>query len=196
ARLNGKFGVGAIADVLIGAENERVARWGHAQLSVFGLLRAHSGKRVIAMLHKVMEAGLARQRDPEGMKFRPVMELTASGVAVMKGEQAPPASLADLMPGAASRVAGVTKSEDISLDSESAERFERLRRARAELARARQLPAYCICHDSTLKLIARSAPRELSDMESVRGMGPHKIRNYGKAFIDALREPHSAQIEI
>ena len=61
------------------------------------------------MLHRLMEAGLARQRDPDGVKFRPVVELTAAGVAVMKGEQLPPASLADLMPRRAatgSRAAG------------------------------------------------------------------------------------------
>src|ERR1700739_3279843 len=66
------------------------------KLSVFGLLRAHSIKRIVAMLHRLMEAGLARQRDPDGLKFRPVVELTASGVAVMKGEKLPPASLSDV----------------------------------------------------------------------------------------------------
>ena len=50
------------------------------------------------MLHRLMEAGLARQRDPDGVKFRPVIELTAAGIAVMKGEQLPPAPLIDLLP--------------------------------------------------------------------------------------------------
>src|SRR5207237_1446731 len=96
ARLNGKFGVGVVAEVLAGSDNEKTVRWGFNKLSVFGLLRTHAIKRLVAMLHRLMEAGLARQRDPEGMKFRPVVELTAAGVAVMKGEQLPPTSLADL----------------------------------------------------------------------------------------------------
>ena len=50
------------------------------------------------MLHRVMEAGLARQRDPDGVKFRPVIELTATGIAVMKAQQLPPSTLADLLP--------------------------------------------------------------------------------------------------
>src|SRR5688572_6817220 len=85
ARMRGKFGVGAVAEVLTGAENERVRKWGLDTLSVYGLLRAHTTKRVVAMLHRLLEAGLARQRDPEGTKFMPVVELTAAGVAVMKG---------------------------------------------------------------------------------------------------------------
>jgi ATP-dependent DNA helicase RecQ len=98
ARLHGKFGVGAVAEVLAGCDNEKTQRWGHDQLSVFGILRAHTVKRIIAMLHRLMEAGLARQRDPDGVKFRPVVELTAAGVAVMKGTQLPPTSLSDLAP--------------------------------------------------------------------------------------------------
>ena len=40
------------------------------------------------MLHRVLETGLARQRDPDGVKFRPVVDLTASGVSVMCGHRA------------------------------------------------------------------------------------------------------------
>ena len=98
ARLNGKFGVGVVAEVLAGSENEKSQRWGFDKLSVFGLLRVYPIKRIVAMLHRLMEAGLARQRDPEGMKFRPVVELTGAGIAVMKGEQLPPSTLADLLP--------------------------------------------------------------------------------------------------
>jgi ATP-dependent DNA helicase RecQ len=195
ARLRGGFGVGVVAEVLTGSENEKSQRWGFVQLSVFGLLKPHSVKRVVAMLHRLMEAGLARQRDPEGVKFRPVIELTASGVAVMKGEQLPPASLADLLPRTASAPAGrrvvpVGKDEsrvEESLAPEAAGRFERLRAVRAEIARARNLPPYCICHDVTLKQIASFAPSDVSALEQVKGMGPFKVKNYGEAFLAAVR---------
>src|SRR5207244_3937380 len=94
----GNFGVGVVAEVLAGADNEKTLRWRFNELSVFGLLRAHSIKRIVAMLHRLMESGLARQRDPDGVKFRPVIELTPAGVATMKAEQPPPASLEDLLP--------------------------------------------------------------------------------------------------
>ena len=207
ARLRCKFGVGVVAEVLAGSQNEKTERWGFDQLSVFGLLRAHSVKRIIAMLHRLMEAGLARQRDREGVKFRPVVELTAAGVAVMKGEQLPPASLADLVPrrGASSSASSATSrapsdgtdgrryvpagEEDSpsELSGEAARRFERLRDIRSQLAREKQLPPYCICHDRTLKLIAHFAPNDLESLEQVKGMGPHKIRMYGEALLGALK---------
>jgi ATP-dependent DNA helicase RecQ len=192
ARLNGKFGVGMIADVLIGSEGERMWKWGLDKLSVHGLLRAHSGKRVIAMLHRMMEAGLARQKNVGIDKPIHVVELTAAGIAVMKGEQPPPATLIDIAPRAGSTAsatrprAQISSEPDTPLDEDAAERFQRLRAARAELARAADLPAFCICHDSTLKSIARYNPDSLEKLEQIKGMGPHKLRSYGQRFLDAL----------
>ena len=76
-----------VAEVLAGSDNEKTQRWGFDKLRSSACCSAHSIKRIVAMLHRLMEAGLARQRDPDGVKFRPVVELTAAGVAVMKGEQ-------------------------------------------------------------------------------------------------------------
>ncbi len=199
ARLRGKFGVGVVAEVLAGSQNEKTERWGFQQLSVFGLLRAHSIKRIVAMLHRLMEAGLARQRDPDGVKFRPVIELTPAGVMVMKGEQLPPASLVDLLPRRAAQSSSSSGRRVVRLSADDAEsgndvspedaaRFQRLRAVRTRLARDKQLPPYCICHDSTLKQIARSAPADIASLERVKGMGPYKVKLYGEAFLQAVRE--------
>ncbi len=199
ARLHGKFGVGVVAEVLTGSVSQRSQRWGFEQLSVFGLLRAQPAKRVIAMLHRLIESGLARQRDPEGMKFRPVLEITPIGVAVMKGQQLPPVSLVDLLPRTASAPSGrrivPLGGRDDPASAAAAEvmtlevtvRFERLRAVRAQIARERQLPAYCICHDTTLKQIADHAPSDARALEQVKGMGPFKVKMYGDAFLAAVR---------
>jgi len=192
ARLRGKFGVGVVVDVLRGSDSEKTQRWGFEELSVFGLLKAYTAKRLVAMLHRLIETGLARQRDPEGLKFRPVLELTAAGIAVMKGTQTPPASLGDMLPRKAAHKTVVrqvvkVEAEDMpDLDAAAAERFERLRGVRLRLARERQLPPYCICHDRTLRLIALAVPQDMETLEEVKGMGPHKIRMYGRAFLDTL----------
>jgi ATP-dependent DNA helicase RecQ len=212
ARLRGTFGIGVVSEVLTGVTNEKTSRWGFDQLSVFGLLKQYASKRIIAMLHRLIESGLARQRDPD-RNFRPIIELTPAGVAVMKGEQPPPAPLIDLLPRPGSRASGMNPRalgtnprargmnpraresngngdgfDDEQVDPETLARFERLRAARMELARDRQLPPYCICHDRTLKLIARHAPRDAETLEQIKGMGPHKVRMYGEKFLSAMRE--------
>jgi ATP-dependent DNA helicase RecQ len=192
ARCRGKFGVGVVADVLAGSESERTQKWSLDQLPTFGLLRAHSSKRIVAMLHRVVETGLARQRDPDGVKFRPVVELTAPGIAVMRGQQPPPAALADLLPTHVERATAPRRVEsfpsDDSLNDEAQSIFERLRQLRARIAREGNLPAFVVCHDSTLKQLALRKPRDVAALAGVKGMGPYKIKMYGEAFLDALRQ--------
>jgi len=216
ARLKGNFGIGVVAEVLAGSETDKVARWGFDQLTVFGLMKERAIKQIVAMLHRVIEAGLARQRDPDGVRFRPIIELTAVGVAVMKGEQLPPTNLADLIPrrakndarlrgdarsrgdtrGATARQGnGVSRKDDDSqvnpdaeLDGETGARLARLKSARTQLAREKQLPAYCICHDTTLRQLAIEAPRDVESLGQIKGMGPFKVKSYGEHFLRALRE--------
>jgi ATP-dependent DNA helicase RecQ len=192
ARCRGQFGVGVVADVLAGAENERTQKWNLDRLPTFGLLRNHSSKRIVAMLHRVLESGLARQRDPDGVKFRPVIELTALGIAVMRDQQPPPAALADLLPKHVERPATTRRVEsfpsDDSMDIEAQSTFERLRELRARIAREGGLPAFVVCHDSTLKQLAIRKPRDAAALAGVKGMGPYKIKMYGEAFLDALRQ--------
>ena len=192
ARLNGKFGAGVVAEVLAGSETEKSLRWNFNQLTVFGLLKHHPIKRIVAMLHRLMEAGLARQRDADGVKFRPVVELTAAGVAVMKGQQLPPATLADLLPrrvvsaeaGGERRVS--TQAPQVILTPRESELFEKLRAVRLRLSREKHLPPYTICHDSTLKLIAHFAPADTASLEKIKGMGPYKVKMYGAALLEAI----------
>ncbi|HEX8521788.1 MAG TPA: ATP-dependent DNA helicase RecQ [Tepidisphaeraceae bacterium] len=215
ARLNGKFGIGAVAEVLTGADTERTRRWNLDQLSVYGLMRAHTAKRVIAMLHRLIEAGLARQRDPEGVKFMPVVELTAAGVSVMKGQTRPPVTLIDLAPSrSGSRAAGTnpralgtnpkalgtnpkavaSQGFEENQTPEVRERFEKLRTWRTRIAREKSLPPYCICHDSVLMMIALEAPTTLDALQHIKGMGSHKVKNYGQSLLDAITSSHAEPV--
>jgi ATP-dependent DNA helicase RecQ len=198
ARCRGQFGIGVVAEVLAGSLNERIQKWNLDQLPTFGILRQFTVKRIIAMLHRLLETGLARQRDPDGVKFRPVVELTSAGVAVMKGEQLPPLGLADLAPRRMARasssdsVSRISSSSDSTrvipeeLDQDATERFERLRAMRARIAREKNLPAFVVCHDSTLKRIAMDVPSDVAGLERIKGMGSYKVKMYGRAFLDAL----------
>ena len=200
ARMKGQFGAATVAECLAGSENDRMLRWRLHELSVYGLLKLYHVKQIVAMLHRLMESGLARQRDPEGVKFRPVVELTAAGADVMRGAQPPPATLADLMPRGARSTAGrggggggtgrairaiVEAVED--LDEAGFERFERLRAMRTRLAREKGVPPYVVCHDSTLRQIAAKAPTDLNALGRVKGMGPAKLAQYGEEILTALK---------
>ncbi len=204
ARLNGRFGVGAVAEVLAGIDNERAQRWQLNSLSVFGLLKKFPTKRLIAMLHRLIEAGLCRQRSIEG-SHGSLIEISPTGVAVMKALQPPPGVLVDLVPSGGSRAMGTNarafgtnpkslrskttiEMDESPMDEDAQSRFDRLRAVRTQLAKAKALPAYCICHDRTLAQIARAAPSSLVALEDIKGMGPFKVKMYGEQLLAAMAE--------
>lgn len=198
ARMNGKFGASAVAEVLKGTRSDRTEKWGLHKLSVFGILSTYSEKAIVQMVYRTIESGLVRSNNVPGTMMN-VVELTRQGIDVMKAIKPPPGVLASIIPinvSTGSRSRDRSKSERsraepatvVQLDEAAQERFERLRSTRAAIAREKQLPAYTICHDSTLKLLAATPPADLEAMELVKGMGPHKIRMYGQAFLDAVRE--------
>jgi ATP-dependent DNA helicase RecQ len=79
-----------------------------------------------------------------------------------------------------------TKVEIEALGTDERELFERLRARRAELARAKGLPAYVICHDKTLVALAHRKPTTRGELLEVHGMGPARVDMYGDALLEVL----------
>jgi ATP-dependent DNA helicase RecQ len=66
------------------------------------------------------------------------------------------------------------------------ERFLRLRELRRQLADARDLPAYVVFHDRTLREMAEQRPLTMEALLAVQGVGPAKLERYGRAFLEEL----------
>ena len=73
-----------------------------------------------------------------------------------------------------------------SLDEAARARFERLRALRLELARKQGWRAFRIVSDRILCEIARLSPSSMPELLAINGIGPHKAKEYGQVFLDAL----------
>ncbi|HSZ74113.1 MAG TPA: HRDC domain-containing protein, partial [Rhizomicrobium sp.] len=67
-----------------------------------------------------------------------------------------------------------------------AELFTALKKLRLSIAAQRSLPAYLIFSDKTLLEMARCKPRNLHEFAMISGVGTSKLRDFGKAFVDAI----------
>ena len=65
--------------------------------------------------------------------------------------------------------------------------FETLRHWRLEESRRRQVPAYVVFDDRTLKSIARRKPATDFDLAAVSGVGPKKMADYAEAVLAIVR---------
>jgi DNA helicase-2/ATP-dependent DNA helicase PcrA len=64
--------------------------------------------------------------------------------------------------------------------------FGLLRRWRLERAKADGIPAFVVFHDSTLAEIARKAPRSMTELAGIPGVGPTKLERYGAEVLSQL----------
>jgi ATP-dependent DNA helicase RecQ len=67
--------------------------------------------------------------------------------------------------------------------------FETLRSLRKELADAQRVPAYIVFSDKVLMEMAQRRPTTGAEMLEVPGVGPAKLKRYGRAFLELLRGP-------
>ena len=165
-----RFGVGHLADVLAGNDNEKVRSFGHHRLSVFGIASAEE----LALLRPVSRALIARdvlRADAYGgLSFGP------GARPILKGEQ----ELVIAVPPKRSR----NRRRDSSGPADPL--FEALREVRRSLAAEAGVPPYVIFHDSTLREIAAVRPASLDELARVNGVGRTKLERYGGAMLAAV----------
>jgi ATP-dependent DNA helicase RecQ len=175
---NQRFGAGQVIDILRGRATDKVRKWRHDELSVFGAGTDLPDAAWRGLLRHLVALGIvAVDHDAFG-----TLALTDESRAVLKGERAislrrqtlsePGRRTRNARAGAASGLAGA-----------AAQRFEGLRAWRAGAARARGVPAYVIFHDATLREIAERAPATLDALSGIGGVGRAKLQAYGDALL-------------
>jgi ATP-dependent DNA helicase RecQ len=176
ARVEQRFGIEHVADVLTGADNERVRRWRHEKLSTYGLLKEMPRKSVINIIYQLVDAGVL-ERTPDD---RPVLRLNPLSWEVMHGQR--PVKLVETKKTRPAR----TQLEESGWQNVDEALFEKLRELRREIASARRVAAFVILHDSTLRELARIRPTTLEMLRSIRGIAERKIADFGAQFVERI----------
>jgi ATP-dependent DNA helicase RecQ len=178
-RTGQRFGTNYVIDVLMGKQDERIQRFKHNTLSVYGIgteLDANGWRSVFRQL--VARSLLTTDMDSKGG-----LRLTSAARPVLRGEQdlwfrieEKPATRKK------SRSArGVPSGEDGLL-------WEKLRDVRKQIATEQGVPAYVIFHDATLMEMVERRPVTLEAMSAVSGVGAAKLDKYGARFLDAIND--------
>ncbi len=172
-----RFGTGQnhVIDVLLGADTEKIRRWGHDQLTTYGIGKeiarnewAAVGRELIRFGHVGVSAGEYA-----------TLELTDEGLAILKARS--PVMLTKPIATAKSRRG--RRETDIACDEIL---FERLRALRKRIADERGVPAYIIFGDATLRTMARAYPESVAAMDGIPGVGEKKRAEFGAAFAEEI----------
>ena len=171
-------GLNHLVDVLVGRETEKMRDWHHDALSTYGIGRETARPQWLAIGRELVRLGLLRQTPG----LRSTIELTDAGRRTLLDRM--PVHLTASAPTPATSRARVGV-EDIACDETL---FEELRGLRKALADRRDVPAYVIFPDTTLRAMARDIPRDAEDLRRIPGVGDRKLADYGDAFLAAIAQ--------
>jgi ATP-dependent DNA helicase RecQ len=170
------FGLNHLIEVLTGGESEAVRKWGHADISVYGIGSEMKRGEWQSIGRELIRLGLLHQT---AEKFATV-ELTPDGLAALKDRRA----ITLTKPVAIAEKKARTKRGEIECDEVL---FDRLRTLRRKLADERDVPAYIIFSDAALREMARSYPRTVQSFATIPGVGTQKLKDFGEAFIEEVK---------
>ncbi len=175
------FGAGHITDILRGKRTDKVVQHGHDQLSTFGIGADLSESQWRALLRQL----IAREAVHVDEAPFHTLRLADAARPILKGQAQ--VWLREVSEGQASRSARGsrrTTRDALTPDGQplplaGRECLAALKAWRAEVARAHNLPAFVIFHDTTLRAIAAVRPVSMADLDGISGIGEKKREAYG-----------------
>lgn len=172
-----RFGVGLnhIVEMLTGAKTEKIQRWEHDRLSTYGIGGDRSRHHWTSVGRELQRLGYVAPGEGE----YPTLELSAEGVAFLKIRNltltlTKPTEFKPKAKRVPIRRAGDLECDELLLAE--------LKKLRKRLADEREVPAYVIFGDKTLRQMAREYPAREADMSGVFGLGEKKRAEFGSVF--------------
>lgn len=182
-RTGQRFGVGHLVDVLLGKQTERTTKFGHQQLSTFGIGLEHTAQQWSSIFRQLVAGGFLEA----DMEAYGGLRLTESARPVLKGEQK--VSLRrDAEPVKRARETREGKSREPFSGANEDRLWLALKAKRMVLAREQGVPPYVIFHDSTLLEMHDQRPCSLTEMGRISGVGQGKLTRYGDDFLKVIED--------
>jgi ATP-dependent DNA helicase RecQ len=169
-------GLNHIIAVLTGANTEKIRRWRHNQLPMYGQGKTHNRPAWAAMARELIRLGYIRQ----ATEAFSVLEITEQGRAFIQERHTIMLTTHIIEP---SRKTQPT--EELARDESL---FDRLRQLRKTLADERDVPAYVIFSDVALRQMAQDYPANEQEFLLISGVGIRKLEEFGAAFLAEIAE--------
>ncbi|MGZ8919547.1 MAG: DNA helicase RecQ, partial [Limisphaerales bacterium] len=153
------FGLGIthVVEVLAGANTEKVRKFGHETLSTYGIGKEHDRTEWGSIGRELVRMGLLKQ---DAERFN-VLQLTEEGREALRSRKK------ITLTRAIQQAEGGHREGEIECDEVL---FERLRELRKKLADERNVPAYIVFSDVTLRHMAREYPTTPHDFARISGV--------------------------
>ena len=182
-RTGQRFGASYLTDVLLGKSDDRIKRFRHDTLNVYGIGKEHDANTWRSVFRQL----IARSLLTTDMERKGGLRLTEISRPVLTGSEQLFFRV-DEKPAKQKR----TRSGK-SVAPEDNNLWEELRITRSDIAKEQGVPAYVIFHDATLMEMVQNKPRTLDAMAAISGVGAAKLKKYGQQFLEVIVEASNSE---
>jgi ATP-dependent DNA helicase RecQ len=176
-RTGERFGAGHIVDVLRGSHSEKVTRYGHDQLTTYGIGTDLTEKQWMGLSRQLVQMGyLAQDGEYRTLSLTPKAWEALRSRNPILGQRLEAEDLP--VKKVAAGLAGLKPNNAL---------FALLRQKRKELADKNGVPPYVIFSDRTLVEMASLFPQSPESLITISGVGQAKLRQYAGVFLEVIR---------
>ena len=188
-RVQERFGVNYVVEILLGARTQVVLQRGHDKLSTHGLLKEIPKAQLRDWVYQLIGQG---SLDLEGTEY-PILKLNSNSKAILFGDAQP--RLIRTVAASAAKERKQSAAPSDALAHADPTLFEKLKLLRRRLASEQNVPPFIIFSDNVLLEMSATRPSTLEGMLNVSGIGNVKLNAYGRTFLEVIHE-HCTQTSI
>ena len=195
----GRLGRTLIAEILTGSKNKRVIEMRLDQSEPYAALRLNTRDQVVKWIDELLARGLLLVTAEE----YPRLSITSAGRQAqveeewlaLSGFAGRNKSANELRVAKASSAEAAINGGPAPSEASVALLIERLKQWRRERAAAQNVSAFLVLHNSAIDEIAHRQPQAIADLQTIKGIGPLKIENFGEELLTIVRSLPAADAE-
>ena len=178
-----RFGTAHVIDILRGSKTEKIVRFNHHRLPVFGVGAGRGKNDWRSLIRQLVATGFLRL-DIAGYGG---LAITDEGFDLLRGDGTFHYRADTVVAPSAPSSSGTTREQPgDALTDEQANLLATLKALRLELARERGVPAYVVFHDRTLIDMVRRRPGTREELAEINGVGAAKLERFAEPFLAAI----------
>jgi ATP-dependent DNA helicase RecQ len=178
-RVQQRFGLKHVVDVLRGADTDRIRKFGHQRLSTWGIGLEHSHAEWTSIVRQLIHKGYLLQDIADFS----VLKLTPRALLLLRGEEEIELARPRINEKPVKKKA---KKAAVDLSEDDLRLFETLREIRKQLAQDQGVPPYVIFGDASLLEMCRERPSNEEEFLEITGVGQVKLERHGATFLEAI----------
>lgn len=178
-RVNQRYGLVMIIDVLRGSRNKRLLEFNLDKVTTYGLMKEHSVDALREIIMTLVSKGYINITTDK----YPVLKLTPASSNVLRGDEKVfhKKHLVEI------KDTRKNESRKKSYENYDEDLFSKLKELRYNLSLDKSIPPYMIFHDKSLKEMAFYFPQNKEVFLKISGVGEKKFDNYGEEFLNVIR---------